>query len=54
MLLFGFAEETNKIDRDSIILHYSIAHISGIDNVFIFRLNHDHITIVEQKESKFK
>jgi len=28
MLLFGFAEETNKIDRD--------------------------ITIVEQKESKFK
>ena len=43
MLLFGFAEETNKIDRDS-----------GIDNVFIFRLNHDHITIVEQKESKFK
>ena len=30
MLLFGFAEETNKIDRD------------------------DHITIVEQKESKFK
>ena len=35
MLLFGFAEETNKIDRD-------------------FRSNHDHITIVEQKESKFK
>ena len=32
MLLFGFAEETNKI----------------------FRLNHDHITIVVQKESKFK